>query len=99
MVVAPQPTYAVPEFPDLARGDRDSWRVRSKMFDQVPEGAQGAQSWWKAVSRDDVRARAMAAGLAQDGKPPAVSMRFSRALEALCAQRKVRMEGDLIWLI
>lgn len=60
----------------------------------------GAQAWQKAVSRDDVRDRAIATGLAtDDAKPGAVRMRFMRALEGLIAAKKIRQEGALLWLL
>ena len=65
----------------------------------LPSGAEGAKPGTKAVARDDVRARAMASGLAEDGKPGAVRMRFSRALEGLVAAGRIRIEGELLWLL
>ena len=65
----------------------------------VPASADGAKPWQKAVTREDVRARAITAGLAGDDKPGTVRTRFSRALEGLSASRKVRVDGDLIWLL
>jgi hypothetical protein len=46
-----------------------------------------------------VRARALAAGLAQGvEKPNTTNQRFSRALEGISAKGAVRVEGSLIWL-
>lgn len=64
-----------------------------------PVTAQGVRPGRKAVARDDVRARALASGLAQDGeKTNTVNQRFSRALEGIAAKGAVRVEGGLLWL-
>lgn len=63
---------------------------------QVP----GALSHQLAVSRSDVRIRALASGFAVDGEPTnTTSQRLSRALQGIVAKGAVRMEGDLIWLL
>lgn len=60
----------------------------------------GVEDWMRAVTRDDVRARAMASGLAGDeDKPAAIRQRFGRALEDIVAAKAVRVEGGLIWLL
>jgi AAA domain len=59
----------------------------------------GAKPWQKAVRRGDVKTRAIASGLAGDSKPDTVLKRFNRAIEGLSATRKVRVEGDLLWLL
>ena len=65
----------------------------------LPDTAEGAKPWQKAVTRDTVRERALACGLAGEDKPATVRQRFSRALEGLVAARKVRVEGELIWVM
>lgn len=65
----------------------------------VPENVEGTRPGQKAVTRSDVRARALDSGLAGDDKAGAVRMRFSRALEGLCALKKIRVEGDYLWLV
>lgn len=65
----------------------------------LPATVAGAKPWMKAVTRDDVRAAATASGLAGDDKPATVRQRFSRAVEGLSAAKKVRVEGELIWLL
>jgi hypothetical protein len=62
-------------------------------------GIEGAKPWQKAVRRGDVKARAVDNGLAGDAKPDTVLKRFNRAIEGLSAARKVRVEGDLLWLL
>lgn len=53
-----------------------------------------------AVSRDDVRARADANGLANENeKPTTVRQRFGRALEGLAACGRICTEGSFVWLI
>ncbi len=65
----------------------------------LPASIEGQKPWMKAVTRDQVRAYSSQTGLAGDDKPGAVRMRFCRALEGLSAARKIRIEGDLLWLI
>jgi hypothetical protein len=65
----------------------------------LPADIEGAKQWMKAVQRPDVKARAIASGLAGDDKPDTVRKRFDRALEGLSATRKVRVEGDTIWIL
>lgn len=66
----------------------------------VPSSVQGANSQTKAVTRTDVRARAMAAGFADEGEKAAtVRQQFGRSIKGLVATCKVRVEGELIWLL
>jgi hypothetical protein len=66
----------------------------------LPQSIPGAQSWQKAVSRGDVKARALAIGfLVEEEKPDALRQRFSRGLQELSARGLIRMEGDLVWLL
>ena len=65
----------------------------------LPAAIEGQKPWMKAVTREQVRLKALAMGLAEDTKSSAAKMRFSRSLEGLCAARKLRIEGDLLWLI
>jgi hypothetical protein len=54
----------------------------------------------RAVSKADVKARAIASGLANDDETPeAIKKRFNRSVEKLIDMRKVRQEGPLIWTI
>ncbi len=67
---------------------------------QLPAIARTAESWRKAVTRADVRARAMASGFAlEDEKGATVRQRFGRSLQGLVAAGKVRVEEELIWLL
>jgi len=60
----------------------------------------GALPHQLAVSRSDIRARALASGFkVEDEKPNTTSQRLSRALQGLVAKSTVRMEGDLVWLL
>ena len=64
-----------------------------------PADIEGVKPWQKAVTRNDVRERALVSGLASDeAKGSALRMRFSRAIEGLCAVQKIRAEGELLWL-
>jgi len=65
----------------------------------LPANVEGAKPSTKAVTREDIRHRALDAGLAQGDKPGTVRMRFSRAIEGLSAAQKIRVEGELIWLL
>ncbi len=66
----------------------------------VPASVQGARTWQKAVTRGDVKARAVVSGFADGGeKPNTVTQRFGRALQGIAAAKKVRVEGDLVWLL
>ena len=65
----------------------------------IPPEIEGAKPWQKAVRRADIRARAIVSGLAGDAKPDTALKRFNRALEGLSATRRVRTEGDLVWLL
>ena len=65
----------------------------------LPPEIEGGKAWQKAVRRADVKARAVASGLAGDDKPDTVRKRFDRAIEGLSALQKVRVEGDLVWLL
>jgi hypothetical protein len=66
----------------------------------IPMTILGTKSWMKAVTRADVRARAMASGFADpDTKPDTVRQQFFRALQGIVGTGKVRVEGDLIWLL
>lgn len=65
-----------------------------------PLAAQGVQAWQKAVTRTDVRTRSLATGFAEDGaRPGTVRMQFSRAIQGLVAAKKIRVEGESLWLI
>lgn len=65
----------------------------------IPPNVAGAKPYWRAVTSDDVRARAKTTGLAADGdKPNTVNVRFNRALEAVVASGAARQEGNLIIL-
>lgn len=61
----------------------------------------GVRQGTVAVKRDDVRARANAAGFAGDDDPTSdkVRQRWSRALKKLVAVDAVRQEGELLWLL
>jgi hypothetical protein len=65
----------------------------------LPANVEGAKPSTKAVTREDIRHRALDAGLAQGDKASTVRMRFSRAIEGLSAAQKIRVEGELIWLL
>ncbi len=65
----------------------------------LPVTVEGGKPWMKAVTREQVRARAYATGLAGEESANTARMRFSRALEGLCAVGKVRIERDLVWLV
>ena len=67
---------------------------------QVPTAIPGAKPWMKAVTRAAIRERAMAAGFADpDDAPATVRQQFSRALKGIVAAGKVRVEGDLVWMV
>lgn len=66
----------------------------------IPSSVPGVKPWMKAVTRAAVRVRAMASGFAfEEEKAPSIRQRFGRALQGLAASGKVRVEGELIWLI
>ncbi len=66
----------------------------------VPSHIPGAKPWMKAVTRADVRTRALTAGFASEGeKPDTIRQRFGRSLQGIVAAGKVRVEGALIWLL
>ena len=66
----------------------------------LPSSAKGAQAWMKAVTRSDIKARALASGFADPGDSDAnVRQHFSRAFRGLAAAEKVNIEGELVWLI
>lgn len=53
-----------------------------------------------AVSRDDVRKRASANGLANDGaKPNTIQQRFGRAITSLCRRQIIDADDSLVWLV
>jgi hypothetical protein len=65
-----------------------------------PVTAEGVKNWTKAVSKDDVKARAITSGLSQEGEARnTINVRFNRALEAVCAAEYARVDGDFVWLI
>jgi hypothetical protein len=64
-----------------------------------PVTALGVRPGQKAVTRDDVRARALDTGVAEDGeKTNTTNQRFSRALQGIAGKGAVRVEGGLVWL-
>ena len=66
----------------------------------IPSTVPGAKGWQRAVTRADVRARALVSGFASEGeKPNTVTQRLSRCLQGIAAIGKVRVEGELVWLI
>jgi hypothetical protein len=66
----------------------------------LPASATGAQLWMKAVTRADVKARALASGFADPtDKPETIRKQFSRAYMDLAAAAKVNIEGDFVWTI
>lgn len=66
----------------------------------LPDSAEGAKPWQKAIGRADLRNRLAGTNFAYEGeKDASTRSRFSRALQGLVTQRRVREEGDLIWLL
>jgi hypothetical protein len=66
----------------------------------IPMTVKDPKLWWKAVTVEDVRARAKVSGLSIEGdKRNTVNVRFNRALERLVAREMVRVEGDYVWTI
>lgn len=66
----------------------------------VPTHVEGALPWQKAVTRGDVRAKALASGFAvEDEKSNTTNQRFGRSIQGLVAAKKIRVEGDLLWLL
>lgn len=66
----------------------------------VPATVPGAKAWQKAVTRAAVKARAMTAGFAsEDVKPETVRQQFHRSIQGLIAAGKIRVEGELVWLL
>jgi hypothetical protein len=62
--------------------------------------APGVPAQQRAIARADVRARALASGFAvADEKPNTTNVRFGRALQGIVAKEKVRIEGELLWLV
>jgi len=60
----------------------------------------GAAAHQRAITRSDVRARALASGFASDDeKANTVNVRFARTLLSLVARAEIRIEGELIWLL
>ena len=76
------------------------WVTDNGSTQDVPMNVSGARAGTKAVRTADVYARAEAAGMSSEGETyDAFKKRRRRALEALVAAKRIRMEGDLIWLI
>ena len=66
----------------------------------LPAAATGSKSWMKAVTRADVRARALASGFADpDEKSDTIRKQFQRGYMDLAAAGKVNIEGELVWKI
>jgi hypothetical protein len=66
----------------------------------IPVTALGAKPYMRAVTRLDVRARALVSGFAFDNdKPNTVSQRFGRALQGIIARGSARAEGEFLWLL
>jgi hypothetical protein len=66
----------------------------------VPTHFEGVRMGTQAVRRGDLSLQAATHGLKFDGDTdPAYRQRFGRAIAELASQRRVRVEGDLIWLI
>jgi hypothetical protein len=66
----------------------------------VPESIIGAKPWQKAITRPDLKTKIAGGNFAYEGeKEDATRMRFSRALQGLATQQRIRMEGELIWLL
>lgn len=60
----------------------------------------GVKPWMKGVQMADIRNHVMSKNWAYDGETQdAGRKRFTRAMQGLEAQARIRMEGDLIWLI
>lgn len=76
------------------------WVVDNGSTQTPPATALGVREGTRAVRKQDVYARAADMGLTDDGeKYEAYKKRRQRALEALSAAKRVRIEGDLLWLI
>lgn len=61
---------------------------------------EGVKPHHKGLSRADVKARAYVTGFgAEAEKQNTRDQRFGRALETLISHKKIRKEGDLIWLL
>ena len=66
----------------------------------LPRSIEGARKSDRAVTRAEVRTRALSAGFAiDDEKPNSTNQRFSRAIRGLIAAEKIRVDGDLFWLL
>jgi hypothetical protein len=66
----------------------------------VPQDIPGAKPWHKGVRRGDLSMQSFTTGLYYDGESQAnFRQRFGRALQGLLAQERIRMVGDLIWLV
>lgn len=76
------------------------WVTDNGSTQDVPASVIGIRAGTKAIRRDDAYARAEEAGLAAEGETyDAFKKRRRRALEALVAAKRIRLEGDLIWLV
>ncbi len=65
-----------------------------------PPSALGVREGTRAVRRSDVAERAKVIGLVSDeDKPDAARQRLHRALMGLQSKQRLRVEGDLIWMV
>lgn len=74
--------------------------IDSRNCQPVPPTFEGVRPGTQAVRRSDLSLEAATQGLKYDGeKDNSYRVRFGRAINELAAQRRIRVEGDLIWLI
>lgn len=67
---------------------------------QPPPNVEGLRPWHKAITRADLRNLMASRQFAYEGEAEgATRMRFSRALQGLSIKRRIRMEGEAIWLV
>lgn len=65
-----------------------------------PESIPGTKPWHKAITKPDLRIKVAGSNFAYEGESQdATRMRLSRAIQGLEAQARIRIEGELIWLI
>lgn len=76
------------------------WVTDNGATQEVPMTVVGARPGTKAVRVSDVYDRAQVSGMTDEGETyEAFKKRRRRALEGLVSHKRIRMEGDLAWLV
>jgi hypothetical protein len=76
------------------------WVTDNGSTQDAPMSIAGVRPGTKAVRTEDVYSRVADAGLKGEGEThEAYRKRRRRALEALAAAKRIRIEGDLLWLV